>query len=165
MSPKQALGSFLRTIAGFPGIKTVLHRPAVRGTIQTWPGFSAIYGNGWHLLHPFDRSHGTDTSGFIPAEELPSSPYDLAKKHCYGGSQPSIIRSALAALPSLESFTFIDLGCGKGRPLLVASEFPFRDIVGVEISPSLAADARANASILRQRFPARTPGSRRSRRT
>ena len=39
----------------------------------------------------------------------------------HGGSG----REALKAVPSLETSTFVDLGCGKGRPLLVASEYPF----------------------------------------
>ena len=33
--------------------------------------------------------------------------------------------------------TFIDLGSGKGRALLLASEYPFRRIIGVELLPSL----------------------------
>jgi SAM-dependent methyltransferase len=157
MSLKQTLGSCIRAVGQLPVIKTVLYHPSVRGAIQTWPGFSTLYGKGWFLLHPFDRSLGTDTSGFVAAAELPSSPYDSARKHCYAGSQPSIIRSVLTMLPSLEGFTFVDLGCGKGRPLLVASEFPFRDLIGVELSPLLAAEARKNASILQRRFPARVP--------
>jgi SAM-dependent methyltransferase len=157
MPLKQSLGSVIRTIGGLPVIRTALYQPSVRSTLQTLPGFQALYGRGWDLLHPFDRALGTDTSGFVAAEKLPSSPLDSQKKHCYAGSQPSIIRSVLAALPSLENFTFVDLGCGKGRPLLVASEFPFRDLVGVELAPELAAEARKNAAILQQRFPARVP--------
>jgi hypothetical protein len=34
-------------------------------------------------------------------------------------------------------FTFIDLGSGKGRTLLMASDYPFRRIVGVELLPTL----------------------------
>jgi SAM-dependent methyltransferase len=34
-------------------------------------------------------------------------------------------------------FTFIDLGCGKGRTLLMASDYPFRRIIGVELLPAL----------------------------
>lgn len=34
--------------------------------------------------------------------------------------------------------TFIDLGCGKGRALIVAAQYAFRQIVGVEYSPELA---------------------------
>jgi SAM-dependent methyltransferase len=41
-------------------------------------------------------------------------------------------------------FTFIDIGSGKGRPLLMASEYPFRRIVGVELLPELNAIAQEN---------------------
>jgi SAM-dependent methyltransferase len=34
-------------------------------------------------------------------------------------------------------FTFIDLGSGKGRTLLMASDYPFRRIIGVELLPAL----------------------------
>jgi hypothetical protein len=41
-------------------------------------------------------------------------------------------------------FTFIDMGSGKGRALLLASEYPFRRIGGVEILPELHAIAEEN---------------------
>jgi SAM-dependent methyltransferase len=157
MSTKKLIGNAIRESSKLPGIKDVLFHPSVRGAVQHWPGLSTVYGKGWLLLHPIDRDLGTDTSGFIPTEELPSSPHDSLRKHCYAGSQPSIVRTALAALPSCEGFTFVDLGCGKGRPLLVASEFPFRDLVGVELSPSLAGIARQNAAILQKKWPNRVP--------
>lgn len=34
-------------------------------------------------------------------------------------------------------FAFVDLGCGKGRALLLASDYPFRRVVGVELLPEL----------------------------
>lgn len=40
--------------------------------------------------------------------------------------------------------TFVDLGCGKGRVVLVAAQQPFRRVVGIEISSELAAIARDN---------------------
>src|ERR1700683_3241305 len=43
-------------------------------------------------------------------------------------------------------FTFIDLGSGKGRTLLMASDYPFRRIVGVELLPELHRTARENLS-------------------
>jgi SAM-dependent methyltransferase len=75
----------------------------------------------------------------------------------YGGSQPSLVRAALSQVPGLDRCSFVDLGCGKGRPLLVASEYPFRDIVGVELSADLAQIARRNAEVVAERYPARTP--------
>ncbi len=47
-------------------------------------------------------------------------------------------------------FTFIDLGSGKGRAVLLASEYPFRRIIGVEILPELHRVAQQNLL----RFPA-----------
>lgn len=46
---------------------------------------------------------------------------------------------ALAGQPSFRfaDFTFVDLGSGKGRTLLMASDYPFRRIIGVELLPSL----------------------------
>jgi SAM-dependent methyltransferase len=44
----------------------------------------------------------------------------------------------------LRDFTFIDLGSGKGRTLLMASDYPFRRIVGVELLPSLHRIAQEN---------------------
>jgi len=39
---------------------------------------------------------------------------------------------------------FVDFGCGKGRALLLAAEYPFRRIVGVEFFPQLVEIARKN---------------------
>jgi len=46
----------------------------------------------------------------------------------------------------LSEFVFIDLGSGKGRTLLMASDYPFRRIVGVELLPTLDEIAKANLS-------------------
>jgi SAM-dependent methyltransferase len=155
MSLKKILRSFAIEISRIPFVWNVVHAPAVKNVIHTLPGFRSLY-SGWDRLHPFDRAHGTDTSGFASAKEMfPGESSSVC--YSYGGSQPGVIRSVLAKLPPLETFAFIDLGCGKGRPLLVASEFPFRDIVGVELSPVLAEIARANAAILKRQFPERTP--------
>lgn len=58
---------------------------------------------------------------------------------------PAEFRESLAQLPiRFEDFTFIDLGSGKGRALLLASEYPFRRILGVELLPELHAAALEN---------------------
>jgi SAM-dependent methyltransferase len=51
----------------------------------------------------------------------------------------------LAALRTdFSGFTFIDLGSGKGRTLLMASEYSFARIVGVELLPELNRIAQEN---------------------
>ena len=44
----------------------------------------------------------------------------------------------------LHDFAFLDLGSGKGRTLLMASDYPFRRIVGVELLPTLHETAEDN---------------------
>jgi predicted RNA methylase len=46
----------------------------------------------------------------------------------------------------LSRYTFVDLGSGKGRVLLMASLYPFHRVVGVEVQPALDAVARQNVS-------------------
>ena len=140
----------------------VLRIPSVRRSLGKLPGARHLLSGvnhvtAWDRVHPFDVAHGTDTSGFVPIAKLDHPQETRAHAIPYAGSQPSIVRSALEALPPLDSFTFVDLGCGKGRPLLVASEFSFRDIVGIELSASLVATAKHNAELIAQRFPRRTP--------
>ncbi len=107
--------------------------------------------------HPIDEAYGIDTGGVVFARDLVTGSASDIYNVGYAGSQPSIVRTVLATIPGLDQASFVDFGCGKGRPLAVASEYPFRRIVGVELSPDLAAIARANAAVLAARHPERTP--------
>ena len=102
------------------------------------------------LPHPFDLTHGTDTGGLINIHKRrhPNAPHARA----YWGTPPSMLRGALARWVdtldptgyTLADYTFVDLGSGKGRALMLASELPFGAILGVELDPALAAIARQN---------------------
>jgi SAM-dependent methyltransferase len=156
MSLKSHARRFLGSIGRTPVVSTIVRHRPVRRVLERVPGARALYGSAWDRAHPFDRTFGTETSGFAPAAHLPAN--ERAREHAcfYAGSQPSIVRMALETLAPLDGATFVDLGCGKGRALCVASEFPFRDILGVELSPSLADIARRNAANIARRFPDRT---------
>jgi SAM-dependent methyltransferase len=156
---KRKLKDGIRAFGSLPLVSPMISRGSVRSVLSRLPGSHALYGSGWNLSHPFDRAHGIDASGLVTSEELRADGDHPALAHVtiYGGSQPSAVRAALASLPELETSSFVDLGCGKGRPLIVASEFPFRDIIGVELSENLARQARVNASKIAARYPERTP--------
>lgn len=63
----------------------------------------------------------------------------------YQPTEPGIFRRMIEELKiDYPEFTFIDLGSGKGRTLLMASLFPFRRIIGVELLPELNEIARMN---------------------
>jgi SAM-dependent methyltransferase len=65
----------------------------------------------------------------------------------YQPTEPALFREVMASLSVLiesDTFTFVDLGSGKGRALLMASEYPFRKIVGVELIAELHHAAEQN---------------------
>jgi SAM-dependent methyltransferase len=100
--------------------------------------------------HPFDQMHGVDTSGLVPAKHLVTGHANDEHVTAYYGVAPSILRTLIErwreTLPPypIEQYTFIDIGCGKGRGLMVASQFRFCRVVGVELNPALATIATQN---------------------
>jgi len=67
----------------------------------------------------------------------------------YQPTEAALFHEMLAALQEqthadFHNFIFIDLGSGKGRTLLMASDHPFRRIVGVELLPALHQAAQKN---------------------
>jgi hypothetical protein len=76
------------------------------------------------------------------------SPYQPTEPVLFHEMLDALQQQARAHRPdfSFQDFTFIDLGSGKGRTLLMASDYPFRRIVGVELLPALHVIALENLS-------------------
>ena len=75
----------------------------------------------------------------------------------YQPTEPTLFHEMMAALPiDFREFTFIDIGSGKGRTLLLAAEYPFRKIIGVELITELHRAAEENIAAWRARSPARS---------
>jgi SAM-dependent methyltransferase len=126
----------------------------IREFAQTLPFLQGIQ-YGLYRTHPFDKAYGVDTSGYFPAALIHSGDVKKDQIVSYIGSQPSVTRRAVSSLLDIGDYTFVDIGCGKGRVVIISSEFPFKNIVGLEISPALARIARSNAIKVQRRFPDR----------
>ncbi len=103
--------------------------------------------NGSAAPYPFDVQYGVDTAGLVWGESLdrPSSEEAAYWATGYYGISPSAFTAALECLRlDWSRFTFVDVGCGKGRALLLALRFPFRRALGIELSPALASIAQSN---------------------
>jgi SAM-dependent methyltransferase len=93
----------------------------------------------------YDRRFNITTSYHVPLDELaatdrPPDGYDYQPTH------PPALRRILGHLKiHFPDFMFVDLGCGMGRAVFVAAEFPFHGIVGVEYSMPLFRIASENA--------------------
>jgi SAM-dependent methyltransferase len=95
----------------------------------------------------FDATLGTDTSSEVSLWRLKISSDNAKFGVKYQTLDPSLFLSALKMVPDdPEDLTFIDLGCGKGRTLILAGKCGFKRVIGVEFSPDLSAIARANIS-------------------
>ena len=95
----------------------------------------------------FDMKHRVDTGGKISLWALNVNSPNARFGIQYGAIGEDSLRNALkyiAAGEDLNKFSFVDVGCGKGRPLLIANDFNFRQLIGVEFVPSLAEIARSN---------------------
>jgi SAM-dependent methyltransferase len=111
----------------------------------------------WEVLTPrrpydaagdasFDRRHGTDTVGSVDTDQLGISDRQRREQAIrYLPSPPSVTAWMLdRATADPSTHTFVDLGCGKGRVLLLAAQRSFHRVLGIEISAELAAVARRN---------------------
>ena len=113
-------------------------------------------------VHPFDRLYGTDTGGLIPGAQLASGHANDAFITAYYAIAPSILDTLidlwLQSKPpfSIDRYTLLDAGAGKGRAILTAAQHPFHQVIGVELNPSLATIARANILAF-TRSPAASP--------
>jgi len=100
--------------------------------------------------HPFDQEHGIQTSGLIPGRFLKTGHSHDRHSTAYFGVAPSVFRALLTRwlrtkpCAPLEHFTFVDIGAGMGRAMLLASEYPFVKVQGIELNPLLVAIARKN---------------------
>ena len=67
----------------------------------------------------------------------------------YQPTEPTAFHEMLDSLREragidFQDFVFIDLGSGKGRTLLMASDYPFRRVTGAELLPALHKIAQGN---------------------
>ena len=93
----------------------------------------------------FDKTRHVQTRGLLKPD--PSSIVgEVLDSNIYGAVRPANAHTAIRDLPvgDLSQYTFIDMGSGKGRMLFIASEYPFRRIVGVEYSVEMHRAALEN---------------------
>jgi hypothetical protein len=93
----------------------------------------------------FDAKYGVDTGGFIQLNQFEIEGDTWRYGAPYGAIDPAEFDRLINALDIRhQDYTFVDFGSGKGRPLLLASFFPFKKIVGVELCPDLTRVAQEN---------------------
>ncbi|OFW32091.1 MAG: hypothetical protein A3J28_08480 [Acidobacteria bacterium RIFCSPLOWO2_12_FULL_60_22] len=91
-----------------------------------------------------DRRFAVDTAGTLFLPELRSDPR-FKYSNEYGPTPAPLFFRILRQIDAdFRRFVFIDFGCGKGKALLLASQLPFQQIIGIELSSKLIRIAEDN---------------------
>jgi len=119
------------------GILGVL-RLVVSKLIQRWRRRSAT-------ADAFDAKYGTDTAKIVGvwALDIPWGKLEHANRYETVDHEQMAANFASIKIPHRD-FVFLDFGSGKGRALLLASRFPFKAIIGIELSAGLVEIANRN---------------------
>jgi 16S rRNA G966 N2-methylase RsmD len=100
----------------------------------------------------FDWRHGVRTVGDANLANLTLVGNNADHGVFYHPAHPKFLRALFNSLKiDFPSYTFVDLGSGKGRALLVASEYPFSEIIGVEFAAELHEIASQNIQSYRSK--------------
>src|SRR5579862_433792 len=98
----------------------------------------------------FDFKFGTFTRGIVSAEQLGLQD-DNGPMTAYQAVNERHLRAVLKTIPFPRDSIFVDIGCGRGKALLIAAAFDFIvQATGIELSPALCQDALRNVN----KFPA-----------
>lgn len=118
------------------------------GFIDSIAAFSADITNAKTVDDQFDVVHGTETAATAFPWDVGMSDREARQAVVYmptdATSFDAIFEASGLTKEDLRQFAFVDFGAGKGRVLLLARQYPFASVTGVELSPSLVATAREN---------------------
>jgi hypothetical protein len=90
------------------------------------------------LERAFDITFGVDTVGMFEVSDLLLDNKNRRYSTAYHATPLKLFQEAFDGLSiDYNNFIFIDFGSGKGRALLLASELPFKKIIGIEFVPEL----------------------------
>lgn len=98
----------------------------------------------------WDRKYNVDTSGQIDLVNLEVVGTNRERGHAVVSTSPRMYRFLAQFFPqNWSDFTFVDVGCGKGRVVLLAMMQGFRRIIGIEFAPLVCEVAEGNVSSFR----------------
>lgn len=130
-----------------PSIVRAVQRHGFVGTVRI--AWEKLGRRGSHVPSgpsAFDQQYGVNTDG---DDDLRDLSIDAPGSHIlhgnrYQATSPEMFAKIMRVAPIVQDMTFIDIGSGKGRALLMASAYPFKRIIGVEFAHELHAAAEDN---------------------
>jgi predicted RNA methylase len=102
----------------------------------------------------WDRSNGVDTAGTVEIDEITAPAHEKPGAVRYEPTPPDCFNHLLdaAGLGCRADYTFIDVGSGKGRVLLLAALAGFERVIGIELGEELHQAACRNIAAMKERL-------------
>ncbi len=105
----------------------------------------------------FDKKYLTNTTNHIAYSDLG---FNLEQRDAGKGYSPTptkVIKHVLKTVRRIvgndfSEHSFVDLGSGLGRALMLAAQHPFKKVEGVELSESLVKQALDNVALFKQKI-------------
>ena len=110
----------------------------------------------------FDIRYGTDTFSWVELDDLQIQSKNIKRGERYQPTHAMSLRNLFRKLRIPREKILVDLGSGKGKVLLVAAEYGFKEVWGVEFSKELCHIAKRNfkaSSSSRLSLPENTPNN------
>lgn len=101
-----------------------------------------------------ERKYHINTSRLDDLEDLSVKGSNRNEAEIYQGASYYLLEKIFIQLRKLNAPTdIIDLGCGKGRVMVVAAHYGFTKITGVDFAGELCMEAESNCTIVTKQFP------------
>jgi SAM-dependent methyltransferase len=125
--------------------------PGVRGALLGMTRGTAAFQQ--YLDRSYDRRYGTDTAGIIATKDLQIERGSRVLGNWYEPVSENIFGQIMRQIRfDPKRYECVDLGSGKGRGLIMAAEFGFPKVVGVEFARDLHVIAQRNIKIYEERI-------------
>ncbi len=106
--------------------------------------------------HAFDLRYGTSTAQRMELKDLQIISENKLRGVNYVATHSKPFRKLVRELGLPRDKVFVDLGCGKGKVLMLAAQCGFKRVVGVEFSRDLCLAAKENVAAFQSRARTRT---------
>lgn len=110
----------------------------------------------WHIIRceiKGERKYGIQTTGADDLHHLEDKGIDIEHATLYMPVSYDVLEEAFAHVNLEPRRNFVDIGCGKGRALCVATHYGFTKVTGIDFSAKLCAVANTNLLQVKQTMP------------
>jgi SAM-dependent methyltransferase len=100
-----------------------------------------------------EKKYGLNTSGFDELQHLQKKGIDVSHSTIYMPVNYYMLEKMMNEINQFpHNKSFLDIGCGKGRAMVVAAHYGFKKIKGIDISKKFCDEAKQNINNARNNF-------------